>query len=74
MEQKKSAHASLENTEQCSASVGDDFKLGLFALMGAVMILLLIACSNVASLLLARATTCQRNLAFAALLVPVAPA
>jgi predicted permease len=42
-------------------AVGGDFQFGLFALMGAVTMLLLIACSNVANLLIARATTREQE-------------
>ena len=44
-----------------SQPVGHEFKFGLFALMAAVLMLLIIACSNVANLLLARATTREKE-------------
>ena len=50
------------NVRNLAESIVGNFKVMLYALLGAVAILLLIACSNVANLLLAKATTREREI------------
>lgn len=51
------------NVQSLAESMVGNFKVMLYSLLGAVAILLLIACSNVANLLLAKATTREREIA-----------
>lgn len=50
-------------TKSLADSVVQDFKTMLYILIGAVLMLLLISCSNVANLLLARATAREKEIA-----------
>jgi putative ABC transport system permease protein len=58
-------HFSVVTTSLADSVVGQ-FKSGLYMLMSAVALLLLIACCNVANLLLARATVREREIAIRA--------
>jgi putative ABC transport system permease protein len=51
------------NVQKLVESMVGQFKVMLYALLGAVVILFLIACSSVANLLLAKATTREREIA-----------